>query len=346
MIPLERFIRAMPKVELHVHLEGAIRPETLLVLARRNRVELPASDAEALRRWYTFRDFPHFIEIYLTLVQCLQTPEDIELIATEFLEQQASQNIKHTEITYTCFTQKLNHGMSYDVQLEALNRAAAYAEREWGVTMSYTIDYARHMAPEDFVGVAEWAVTRQASGVSALGLGGPEVGFPPELFTEAFDIARRHGLRSAPHAGETMGAASVRGCVEALHADRIGHGVRCLEDPRLVSRLRESQIPLEVCPSSNVCLGISPTMKAHPLPRLMEEGLYVTINSDDPPMFETTLTEEFLRAAEAFGFSHETVETLALNAARASFLPEDRRENLVTEMMREMADLKQEFGLV
>lgn len=343
---LERFIRAMPKVELHVHLEGAIRPETLLVLARRNGVELPGSDVEGLRRWYTFRDFPHFVEIFLTLVQCLQTPEDIELIATEFLEQQAAQNIKHTEITYTCFTQRLNHGMDYDVQLEALNRAAAHAEREWGVTMSYTIDYARHMSPEDFVGVAEWAVTRQESGISALGLGGPEVGYPPELFREAFEVARQHGLPSAPHAGETMGANSVRGCIEALDADRIGHGVRCLEDPDLVDLLRERQIPLEVCPSSNVCLGVAPTLAAHPLPRLIEEGLYVTINSDDPPMFETTLTDEFLRTADVFSFSHKTIETLAMNAARASFLPGDRREALVREMRLEMAALKQECGLV
>ncbi|MEE9207211.1 MAG: adenosine deaminase [Gemmatimonadota bacterium] len=343
---LERFIRAMPKVELHVHLEGSIRPETLLVLARRNGVELPGSDVEGLRRWYTFRDFPHFVEIFLTLVQCIQTPDDIEQIATEFLGQQAAQNVKHTEITYTCFTQWVNHDMSYDVQLEALNRAAAHAEREWGISMSYTIDYARHMPPEDFVGVAEWAVGRQGSGVSALGLGGPEVGFPPKLFTEAFEIARRHGLPSAPHAGETMGASSVRGAIEALHADRIGHGVRCLEDPDLVGLLRERQTPLEVCPSSNVCLGVSPSLDKHPLPRLMEEGLYVTINSDDPPMFGTTLTDEFLRTTDVFAFSHETIGELALNAAQASFLPQDRREALVTEMRLEMADLKQEFGLV
>src|SRR5262249_32669473 len=148
-----------------------------------------------------------------------------------------------------------------------------------------------------------------------------EAGHPPELFKEAFELARSAGLAAVPHAGEIAGAASIWGALEVLHAQRIGHGVRCLEDARLVEYLRSHQIPLEVCPTSNVCLGVAPSLAEHPLPHLLAEGLYVTLNSDDPPMFNTTLTNEYQRAAETLGFNAESLETLALNAVRASLLP-------------------------
>ena len=154
------------------------------------------------------------------------------------------------------------------------------------------------------------------------------IGHPPELFKEAFELARTAGLAAVPHAGEIAGAESIWGALEVLHAQRIGHGVRCLEDARLVEYLRAHQIPLEVCPTSNVCLGVAPSFAAHPLPRLLAEGLYVTLNSDDPPMFNTTLTNEYLRAAEAFGFDAERLETLALNAVHASLLPEAERQQM------------------
>ena len=170
-----------------------------------------------------------------------------------------------------------------------------------------------------------------ADGVSALGLGGPEVDNPPEKFTEAFARARAAGLPSVPHAGETVGPASIWGALRSLDAVRIGHGVRCLEDPALVAELRARQIPLEVCPTSNVCLGVAPSFAEHPLPRLLAEGLYVTLNSDDPPMFNTTLTDEYLQAAEAFDLGPAEIEGLVLNALRASLLPADRKAALEAE---------------
>ncbi len=329
----------MPKVELHVHLEGAIRPETLLVLARGSRGSLPADTVEGRRDWYSFGDFPHFVEVYLAIARCIHTADDIELIATDFLNGQAAQNVLHTEVTYTAFTQYMHHGISFEDQLAALNRARDAAAAEHGISMTLTIDYPRMFSAEDFLTVADWAIGAMDDGVTALGLGGPEVGYPPEIFEEGFQRARKAGLPRAPHAGETVGPESIWGALRALDADRIGHGVRCLEDPVLVAELRERQIPLEVCPTSNICLKVFPSFEEHPLPRLIEEGLYVTLNSDDPPMFGTTLTDEYLKAADAFGFGAGTMRDLVLNAARASFLDEASRAELVDRVERGFAVL-------
>lgn len=332
-ISTEAFIRAMPKVELHVHLEGSIRPETLLDLASRNGVELPARNVDELRAWYAFRDFDHFIEVYVAAARCIRTPEDVERIAADFLAGQAEQNVLHSEVTYTASTQRMLSGIPLDDQLEAIQRARVRAEHEHGVTMSLTIDYPRNLEPGEFVEVARWAADNATRGVTALGLGGPEIGYPPGLFREAFDVAREAGLPGVPHAGETAGPDSIRGALRDLHAVRIGHGVRCLEDPELVAELRDRQVPLEVCPTSNVCLKVSPSFAQHPLPRLLDAGLYVTLNSDDPPMFGTTLTDEYLKAAEAFGLATTDVRDLVIGAAGATLLPPAERELLVKRVM-------------
>lgn len=339
---LTTFIQAMPKVELHVHLEGSIRPETLLTLARRHQVPLPADTLEGLRDWYTFIDFPHFIEVYRAISACLRTPDDIELIAREFLAGQAAQNIRHSEVTYTGYTQYRQSGIAFGDQLAAINRARAWAAQTLNVHMTLTIDISRDVPAEEGLMVADWAISGLSQGVTALGLGGPEVGNPPEKFSAAFDRARAAGLASLPHAGETVGPESIWGALHALHARRIGHGVRCLEDPALVSELRTRQIPLEVCPTSNVCLKVTSSLAQHPLPRLLAEGLYVTLNSDDPPMFNTTLTDEYLHMAETYNFDANKLEQLALNAVRASLLPDQARLEMEIQFRGEFARLRQE----
>ena len=331
----------MPKVELHVHLEGSIRPEILLDLAARNGVRLPARSVEELREWYAFKSFDHFVEVYLAAAGCIKTPDDVERITADFLAGQAEQNVLHTEVTYTASTQRMQSGIPLDDQLAAINRAREAARREHGVTMSLTIDYPRHLDPDEFTGVAEWAADNMSRGITALGLGGPEVGYPPELFRRAFEVAREAGLPSVPHAGETVGPESIRGALRDLNAVRIGHGVRCLEDPELVAELRDRQIPLEVCPTSNVCLKVAPTFAEHPLPRLLEQGLYVTLNSDDPPMFETTLTDEYLKASAAFGLGAPEVEDLVLKAAQATLLGEEEKRDLVSRVERGFAHLSE-----
>lgn len=335
----------MPKVELHVHLEGSIQPATLLELARRNGITLPADDEAGLQRWYRFTDFKHFIEIYLAISACICTPADIELIATDFLRHQAAQNIRYSEVTFTPYTHfSTNRHIPFDEQFDALTRARAWGQRELGTQCNWVFDLARNVRPlEHSLTVAEWAISGKEQGVVGFGLGGLEAGNPPELFVEAFALARAAGLAAVPHAGEVAGAESVRGAIESLHARRLGHGVRCLEDPPLVEVLRTRQIPLEVCPTSNVCLGVAPSFAEHPLPRLLEAGLYVTLNSDDPPMFNTTLTDEYLQATQAFGFGVTQIEQLVLNGVRASLLSEAERTALESNFRAQLAALHAEL---
>ncbi len=339
MMSLEQFIRHMPKVELHVHLEGSISPETLLALSRRNQVELPVSSVEEMQEWIQFTDFAHFIEVYIAICNCLRTPDDFELITAEFLRGQARQNILYSEVIFTPYTHLTN--VSMDDQLAAINRARFWAEKELGVRIGLAPDISRMVRPlEHSLTVADWAINNRTNGIIALGLGGPEIDNPPELFCTAFDRAQAAGLPSLPHAGETEGAASIWGALDTLHAVRIGHGVRCLEDPALVTYLRENQIPLDVSPTSNVCLGVAPSLDKHPLPQLLAEGLFITINSDDPPLFSTTLTDEYLNIAAIFGFDRAQIQQLVINGVRASLLPEEKRKAMEQEFKRQFVMLQ------
>jgi adenosine deaminase len=338
---IDSFIRAMPKVELHVHLEGSMQPETLLTLAKRHGGALPADTVEGLRQWYTFTDFPHFVEIYVLMSGCLKTPDDIELIAREFLAGQARQNIWHSEVTYTAYTIYKMLGISFEDQLAAINRARAWAKETLNTSMSLTLDIAREVPAEDGLVTAEWAISGLGRGVTGMGLGGNEVGHPPEKHAKAFERARAAGLVSVPHAGETEGPASVWGALRTLEAVRIGHGVRSVEDPALVEELVARQIPLEVCPTSNICLKVAPSLAEHQIVRLLEAGANVTINSDDPPMFNTDLTNEWLTCAETFGWDVAMLEKLSLNGVRAALLPADERADFEKRFRAEWERVKQ-----
>jgi len=300
-------------------------------------VPLPAGTVEDLRSWYTFRGFPHFVEIYLLISSCIRTPDDIETIAREFLAGQAAQNVLYSEVTYTAFTHFARKGISFADQLAALNRARRWAADELDAGMGLIIDIPRMVSAEEGLLIADWAISGMSEGVVALGIGGTEVGNPPERYAAAFERAREAGLVCVPHAGETVGAESIWSALRVCRPARIEHGVTCLEDPALVSELRERQIPLDVCPTSNVCLGVAPSMAAHPLPRMLAEGLYVTIGSDDPPMFNTTLTGEYLALASELDFGAPAIQQLILNAARAALLPETERAVLVRRCLDGLA---------
>jgi len=334
----------MPKVELHVHLEGSIRPETLLHLAEKNNVPLPVNSQDEIWEWYQFSDFDHFLEVYFAICSCIRTPDDFYFITAEFLKGQAEQNIKYSEVIFTPFTH-LEH-VTFDEQLASINSAREASETSLGVRTGLVPDISRHMRPVvDSFQIADWAAENIHNSIIALGLGGPEVGNPPELFGEVFESIVTAGLPSLPHAGETEGPQSIWGAIKALSAVRIGHGVRCLEDPELVKYLRKNQIPLDVCPTSNVCLGVFPALAEHPLPQLLDEGLLITINSDDPPMFDTTLTDEYLRIVEAYDFDISLVKQLVLNGIRSSLLPKGTQQSLDNEFRYQFLDLENELGL-
>ena len=332
------FIREMPKVELHVHLEGSIRPATLLTLAERNGVTLPAQDTEGLREFYRFTDFDHFIAVYLTVSGCLKTVADFSLIAYEFGAGMARQNIRYAEVTFTPHTNVVNTGLPFHEILAGLNDGRARAQTDFGVEFHWVLDIVRNN-PGSRHQVVEWAVGAVDQGVVGLGLGGTERGHPPEWFADVYAVAREAGLHSVPHAGELIGPESVWGAIRALGAERLGHGVRSAEDPALVDYLREHQIPLEICPTSNLCLGIYPSYEAHPIRWLWEQGVYVTVNSDDPSMFDTDLVGEYQALVTHLGFTVAELEQLSLNAVQASFLPAAQKEALEQAFLSENARL-------
>jgi len=281
--------------------------------------------------------------IYFAICNCIRTPEDFELIASEFLQHQAEQNIIYSEVVFTPYTH-CKH-VTYDEQLAAINRARKKAEAEYGVQIGLIPDLSRQMRPVKVsFQVVDWAIENIENGIIALGLGGPEKNIPPELFFETFARARNSGLPSLPHARETEGPQSIWGAIKTLSAVRIGHGVRCLEDMELVAYLREEQIPLDVSPTSNVCLGVAPTLKEHPLPQLLDEGLLVTINSDDPPMFDTTLTDEYLRVVAAFDFDKERIKQFVLNGVCASLVSLKAKEVLEKNIRAQFVEFEKVFG--
>ncbi|MEZ4672164.1 MAG: adenosine deaminase [Anaerolineae bacterium] len=336
---LTDFITAMPKVELHVHLQGGTQPETWLELARRNNIPLPADTVEGLREWFAFKDFPHFIEVYMKVCGTVRSADDVEWMAREFLAGQAAQNIRYTEITYTPHLHYKFGGVAGADQLAALQRARRWAQETLHIDCGYILDISRNVTPEEGLWTADLAISGMHDGVVALGLGGPEVGHPPEKHAISFQRAHDAGLACILHAGETEGPASIWGAIKQGSL-RLGHGVRCLEDPALVDYLREHQIPLEVCPTSNICLGVFPRIEDHPLPRLIAAGLYVTLNSDDPPMFNTTLTGEYLTAARVFGMDANALTKLVLYGLRAGRLPDAAKAQMEADFVAEFEKLK------
>jgi aminodeoxyfutalosine deaminase len=342
-VSLESYLRAAPKAELHVHLEGSILPATLLTLAQRNGVELPADTVEGLGEWFTFRDFDHFVQIYIAITRCLRTERDYALIAYEFGAEMARQNVRYAEVTFSPSTHHAL-GVSHDVYFTGLQRGRAQAKSDFGVEMAWVFDIVRGLPEPHCSQRADYttsvAIECKDDGVISLGLGGAEAVGPPEPFRAWFDKARGAGLHSVPHAGETAGAASVWGAIHALGAERIGHGVRSIEDPALVEHLAGAALPLEVCPMSNLRLGVAPSLAAHPFLALHRAGVPLSINSDDPPLFSTTLSENVALLGQPFALSVTEIDEILLNGVRHSFLPPERKAMLEVAFREELATLK------
>ena len=334
---LDAFIQEMPKVELHVHLEGSIRPGTLLQLAKRHQVSLPADTVEGLREWFRFRDFEHFVEIYLTCSQSLRDPEDFQLVAREFLAEQAAQNIRYSEVHFTVATH-LRNGANGGEVAAALSETLEEEERRLGVTARWIPDIVRDVSEQWADRTLEWALDGRGQGVVALGLSGFEAS-SDEPFREHFRVAREEGLHRVAHAGEHEGPDSIRSALEVCEPERIGHGIRSVDDVGLLEQLADHQIPLEVCPTSNVRLGAAPDLESHPIETIRRAGVPVTVNSDDPPLFETTLTQEFQRLSETFGYGAAEVATLSWAALRHAFVSAEERRRLEAEFRRQFSEL-------
>jgi aminodeoxyfutalosine deaminase len=316
--PHAAFIAGLPKAELHVHHVGSASPRIVSELAARHPGTVP-SDLEELKAFFDFQDFAHFIQVYLAVVGLIREPEDIRLLTYEVAREMAGQNIRYAELTCTPYTSVMA-GVPIEAYVEAIESARIDADRDLNVTLRWIFDIPGEFGVPAADATLEAAVKHGPSSLIGFGLGGPEIGVARPQFKPHFDAARAHGLHSVPHAGETTGPETVWDSIRDLGADRIGHGTSSTQDPALVEYLVEHQIALEVCPTSNIATRAVPSLAEHPLRRMYDAGALVTINSDDPPMFGTTLNREYEIATELLGLDESGIAALAKNAVRASFL--------------------------
>jgi aminodeoxyfutalosine deaminase len=329
----DAFITRLPKAELHLHLVGSASVPTVLELARRHPEGcVPRTETE-LVAFYEFRDFPHFADVYGAVSSLVREPADAAELVIGAARDLARQNVRYVELTVTPYTFTAA-GMPVAGLTEALDIAARTARRDHGVRVGYIFDIAGELGADAAYATLEHALSCPPEALTGFGLAGIEQARPActEVFREVFGAAIAAGLHSVPHAGEMSGPPVIWEALTGLRAERIGHGLSCLDDPSLVAELRDRRIPLEVCPTSNVCTRQVPDLASHPLPRMLAEGLFVTLNSDDPPMFGTTLTDEYRRAASVLGLSRAQLTELAANAVQASFLDQGAKQTLIQEI--------------
>ncbi|MGH3492115.1 MAG: adenosine deaminase, partial [Sciscionella sp.] len=317
--PLEAFIAGLPKVELHVHQVGSASPRIVADLAARHPGTVPA-DPDALRDFFTFRDFAHFIQVYLAVVDLIRDPEDVRLLTYEVARELAGQQVRYAELTLTPYTSVLA-GIPIEAFVEAIEDARTAAERELGVRLRWIYDIPGEFGLAAAEATLGYALNHAPETLIGFGLGGPEVGVGRAQFRSVFDRARAIGLHSVPHAGETTGPETIWEALELLGAERIGHGTSAVQDDALLGLLAERRIPLEVCPTSNVATRAVATLEEHPIKAMRDAGVLVTVNSDDPPMFATTLNGEYAIAADLLGLDESGVVDLAKAGVAGAFLP-------------------------
>ncbi|WP_199443189.1 adenosine deaminase [Umezawaea beigongshangensis] len=328
---MREYIRALPKVELHVHLVGSASVDTVLALAKRHPEAGVPTDRGELARFYEFRDFDHFLKVYWAVQSMLRDRDDIHVLVAGLAGELARQNVRYAEVTVTPYNHVLD-GMAGDELLAGLASGRAEAQRDHGVELAWVFDIPGEKGVTAGRETLAFALGERPDGLVAFGLAGPEAGVGRAQFAPFFTAAREAGLHSVPHAGETTGPATVWSAVRDLGAERIGHGTSAATDPALLDHLVEHAIALEVCPTSNVRTGQVPSIAAHPVRRLLGHGVVVTLNTDDPPMFGATLEGEYLAVASTSGLRHAEVAALAANGVRASFLPPERKTELLAEI--------------
>jgi adenosine deaminase len=311
------FIASLEKAELHLHIEGTLEPELMFELAARNAVPLSYPSVEALRRAYDFTDLQSFLDIYYQGAAVLRTRDDFRDMAAAYFRRAAAQNVRHAEIFFDPQTHT-HRGVPFATVVEGLRDAQLEAERDLGITSALILCFLRHLDEDDALRTLDEALPYR-QWIAAVGLDSSERGHPPSKFRRAFARAADAGLFAVAHAGEEGPPEYIWEALDILGAKRIDHGVRCLEDPALVQRLVSEQIPLTVCPLSNVKLRVVDTMRDHPLRTMLERGLKVTINSDDPAYFGGYVGENYVAAAEGLGLSEDELRLLARNSFEASF---------------------------
>jgi len=329
---LEQFIAGLPKAELHVHHVGSASPRIVAELAARHAGSSPVpADPEALAEYFVFHDFAHFVQVYLSVVDLIRDAEDVWTLTYEVARELAGQRVRYAELTLTPYSSVVR-GIAAEAYCEAVEDARRRAAADFDLDLRWCFDIPGEAGIPAADLTLEIATKLRPDGLVSFGLGGPEIGVPREQFAPHFRAALAEGLHSVPHAGESTGPETIWDSLTHLGAERIGHGIAAARDERLLTHLAERQIPLEVCPTSNVCTRSVPSLAEHPLPQLVAAGVLVTINSDDPPMFSTTLNHEYAVAAQLLGLDPAGVADLARAGVRASFLDPAGQQRLLAEI--------------
>jgi aminodeoxyfutalosine deaminase len=328
---LESYIAGLPKAELHVHMQGAASVETVLGLSRRYpQVGLP-QDLEGMQAFYRFTDFANFIKVYVAIARLVRTADDVYDLAVGLGRDLAQVSVRYAEATVTADSH-LQVGIPPDALSDALTRARADVLSRYGVELAWVYDINGELGPTSGDRLLEWCTEFLPEGSVGFGLGGPEVGVPRAVFADQFRRAADLGLRSVPHAGETVGPQDIWTSLDALGAERIGHGIAAAQDPALMAALVDREVALEVCPTSNVCTGAVTSLTEHPFPILREAGVRLTLNTDDPGMFTTDLNREYRIAHEVFDLDAAALTELARESVRASFASDATKVRVLAEI--------------
>jgi len=327
---LPALLAAMPKAELHIHIEGSLEPELIFALAQRNGVVLPYASVEALRQAYAFTDLQSFLDIYYAGASVLLKAQDFEDMAWAYFERAAADRVVHAELFFDPQTHTAR-GVPFEVVIEGLSRAAARARDELGISAALILCFLRHLSEDDAFATLEEALPYRDRFIG-VGLDSSERGHPPEKFARVFARCRELGLHLVAHAGEEGPPEYISSALDVLHVERIDHGVRCLEDPRLVERLAHEGVPLTVCPLSNVKLCVFNSLDQHNLARLLAAGLKATINSDDPAYFGGYLNQNFADTFAALPLGAPQAYTLARNSFEASFATPAQKAEWIAQL--------------
>jgi adenosine deaminase len=329
---LRDFAAGLPKAELHVHHIGSASPAAVAQLAQRHAGATPVpTDPRALADYFTFTDFAHFVEVYLSVVDLIRDPADVWTLTHQVGRDLAAQQVRYAEVTVSPYS-SVSRGIPAEAFCEAIEDARHTVEREHDITLRWCFDIPGEAGVPAADLTLDVALRNRPDGLVSFGLGGPEIGVPRPQFAPHFARARAAGLHSVPHAGESTGPQTVWDALDHLGAERIGHGIAAAQDPELMATLVERGVSLEVCPTSNVCTRSVPSLAEHPLPTLVEHGVTVSINSDDPPMFATTLVHEYLVAADLLDLDAPGLADLARAAVRTSFLGKAEQDVLVAQI--------------
>jgi aminodeoxyfutalosine deaminase len=329
--PFAEFIAGLPKAEVHVHHVGSASPRIVAELASRHPTAGVPADETLLAEYFTFSDFAHFVQVYLSVVDVIQDAQDVRMLTYEIARDMAALNIRYAELTLTPYS-SVARGIPAEAFMEAVEDARVAAERGLGIVLRWSFDIPGEAGLPSAAITADLATRLQPAGLVSFGLGGPEIGVPRPQFKPFFDAARAIGLHSVPHAGETTGPETIWDALNYLGAERIGHGTSAVQDPSLLAYLAEHQIPLEVCPTSNIATRAVARLEEHPLAAMVAAGVPVTINSDDPPMFSTDLNREYAVAAALLGLDEDGIAQLARDTVAVSFAPDAVKASVLAEI--------------